>query len=186
VAVLPAPAGVLTLEEVTMPLPIVEEDRETYIQILHRPGRSLVAVLELLSPTNKEEPGYSAYALKRNAILRQPVHLVEVDLLRGGQRPDMGQPYPAGDYHALIANAARRPDAGVYSWRVRQGLPALPIPLLADDPAVWINLAAVFTTTFDRGRYARSIDYSIPPTAVDDADRDWAMQVAQQPPSASA
>jgi hypothetical protein len=182
VAVLPAPASATTVEAVTVPLLIEEEDRETYIQILHRPGRSLVAVLELLSPTNKEDPGYSAYRAKRNAILQHPVHLVEVDFLRGGQRPDLGQPYPAGDYCALVANAARRPDADIYSWGIRQPLPALPVPLLAGDPAVWVDLAAVFTTTFDRGRYARSVDYSIPPTAVAEADREWATQIAQAVP----
>src|SRR5262249_44718944 len=49
--------GVATLQPVAIPLPIEEETREAYIEILHRPERSLVAVLELLSPANKELPG---------------------------------------------------------------------------------------------------------------------------------
>jgi hypothetical protein len=164
----------------------VEEEHDTYIQILHRPGRSLVAVLDLLSPENKEEPGLSIYTAKRDVIVRHHVHLVEVDFLRGGQRPPLQQDYPPGDYYALIAHADQRPHAQVYTWGIRQRLPALPILLLGSDPAVWVDLAAVFTTTFDRCRYARSIDYSIPPTAVAEADRQWAVQVAQQPPPAPA
>ena len=42
-------------------------------------------------------------------------------------------------------------------------------------------MAAVFTTTFDRGRYAPSIDYTIPPTAVAVDDREWAIGTAQPP-----
>ena len=64
-----APAGVATLEPVTIPLVIEEEEtHERYIEILHRPERTLVAVLELLSPANKEEPGRSDYLAKRNAL----------------------------------------------------------------------------------------------------------------------
>jgi hypothetical protein len=180
VMVLSAPAGLTTVEAVTVPLLVEEEDSETYIQVLHRPGRTLVAVLELLSPSNKEDPGFTLYRAKRNALLRHPVHLVEVDLLRGGRRPDLGRPYPAGDYCAIVAPASQRPDAIVYTWGIRQRLPAIPVPLLGGDPPVWVDPAAVFDTTYDRGRYARSIDYSIPPTAVAEADREWAIQVAQQ------
>jgi hypothetical protein len=52
---------------------------------LHRPDRILVAVLELLSPANKEEPGRSVDLAKRNALVYYPVHLVELDLLPKGQ-----------------------------------------------------------------------------------------------------
>jgi hypothetical protein len=186
VAVLPAPASTPTLEAVTVPLLIEEEESETYIQILHRPDRSLIAVLELLSPANKEDPGLSAYRTKRNALVRHLVHLIEVDFLRGGQRPRLGESYPAGDYYALIARAEQRPNASVSTWGIRQPLPPLPIPLLGSDPAVWVDLASVYNTTYDRGRYARSIDYSIAPTAVAEADLPWAVQVAQSTPPAPA
>src|SRR5436190_13644699 len=56
-----APAGVATLEPVTLSLIIEEETHERHIEVLHRPDRKLVAVLELLSPANKEEPGRTLY-----------------------------------------------------------------------------------------------------------------------------
>src|SRR5438045_8041946 len=59
----------------------LDETRETYIKILHREDRSLITVLELLSPTNKADIGYGDYLSKRGALLRQRVHLVELDLL---------------------------------------------------------------------------------------------------------
>jgi hypothetical protein len=53
------------------------------------------------------------------------------------------------------------------------------VPLRAPDPSIAVNLAAVFATTFERGRYARSIDHRRPPTApVPEADRAWAAERA--------
>jgi hypothetical protein len=79
-------AAVATLEPVTIPLTILQGPRETFIEIIHRADRSLVTSLELLSPANKHQPGRTEYLAKRNALLYQSVHLVELDLLRGGQR----------------------------------------------------------------------------------------------------
>lgn len=177
----PAPAGVATLEPVTLELEIEEDEtHERYIEILHRPERSLVAVLELLSPANKEEPGRSAYLLKRNALLHHPIHLVEVDLLIGGRRLPPEGGLPPGDYYALVLRGDRRRSCDVYAWTLRHALPAIPIPLLRPDPDVWLDLAAVFATTYERGRYARSLDYAAPPpVALDGEARRWATERAR-------
>jgi hypothetical protein len=153
------PSAVSTLEPTTVPLLIEEETRQTYIEILRRPDRILVAVLELLSPANKELPGRGQYLEKRNAVLRQEVHLVELDLLFGGERIPLDAPYPSGDYYALVARFDRRWECDVYAWSVRDRLPTIPIPLLPEDGEVGVDLAAVFATTYERGRYARSLSY---------------------------
>jgi hypothetical protein len=170
-------AGVATLEPVTIPLVIEEEERQTFIEILRRPGRTLVAVLELLSPANKEEPGRSSYHGKRNALLRRFVHLVELDLLLGGQRLPLAKEPPLGDFYAYVARANRRPDCDVYAWDVRRPIPSIPIPLLHPDPDVLLDLAAIFKTTYERGRYARSLDYSSPPPgSLSDESRKWVQE----------
>src|SRR5262245_25362497 len=46
-----------TIEPVVIELPPVEEHREVRMQILHRPGRQLVTVLEVLSSDNKRGSG---------------------------------------------------------------------------------------------------------------------------------
>ena len=51
--------AVATLEPTTVPLLIEEEIRQTYIEILRRPDRTLVAVLELLSPAEKQVSAFS-------------------------------------------------------------------------------------------------------------------------------
>lgn len=167
----PAPAGVATLEPIPRSLLIEEEAHERHIEILHRPDRTLVAVLEMLSPANKEEPGRAVYLAKRNALLYHPVHLVELDLLLKGQRLPVEDGLPPGEYYALVSRWDRRPICDVYAWTMRQPLPPIPIPLLPPDPDVWIDLGALFRTTYERGRYARSLDYTAPPPVALDAER---------------
>jgi Protein of unknown function (DUF4058) len=172
-----APAGVATLEPVTMSLIIEEETHARHIEILYRPDHTLVATLELLSPTNKEGPGRALYLAKRNALFHQPVHLVELDLLLKGQRLPLEEKLPVGDYYALVSRWDKRPKCQVYAWTMQQPLPPLPIPLLPPDPDVWIDLGALFATTYRRGRYDRSVDYSQPPPIkLDTARLAWAMQ----------
>jgi hypothetical protein len=72
--------------------------------------------------------------------------------------------YPVGDYFALVARFDRRWDCDVYAWSVRDPLPAIPIPLLPEDGEVGVDLAAVFATTYERGRYGRSLDYGAAPS----------------------
>jgi hypothetical protein len=176
----PVASGVTTLEPVVVPLLLEEETRETYIQLLHRRDRTLVAVLELLSLSNKEEPDRSTYLARRNALLHHDVHLVELDLLLKGQRIPLGDAYPAGHYFALVSDATRRPNCHVYHWTMRQSLPRLPVPLRPPDSAVSIDLAGVFAITYERGRYARSIDYTQPPpVSLRSDDLTWALERTQ-------
>src|SRR5262249_43956516 len=60
--------GTMLLEPIEMALPEYEDLRESYIKVTHRPDRTLVAILELLSPTNKEGSGFSDYLSKRKEL----------------------------------------------------------------------------------------------------------------------
>lgn len=171
-------AAVATLEPVTIPLLVLDGPREAYIQILHQPDRSLVTVLELLSPANKEAPGRTEYLAKRRALLYQKVHLVELDLLRGGQRLPLQEPLPPADCYYLLSRGDQRPDCQVYFWPLRQPLPTLPVPLRDPDPDLMIDLAAVFTMAYDRGRFGRRLNYQKPPELpLRGADQRWAAGV---------
>jgi hypothetical protein len=174
--------GTLTLEPVTIPLPrVTMEVRDVWIHILRLPERTPVTIIEVLSPTNKIGVGFAEHRLKRRKTIRQKVHLVEFDFLLGGQRLPMDRPLPRGDYYALVARAERRPDCDVYAWTIRDPLPSIPIPLLAPDPDVVLDLGAVFATVYERGRYARWLDYTAPLAIVKKPeDRACAEQIARR------
>lgn len=156
-----------------------EEERQHFIEIYDQPDQTLVAVVELLSPTNKLSRGREQYLLKRDAILRQDVHLIELDLLACGQRLPTAEPYPQADYYAFVARAERRPLCDVYHWGVRQPLPPIPVPLHSPDADVIVELQNVFAEAFARGGYEDRLRYSAPPRArLSQADRQWAAQLA--------
>jgi hypothetical protein len=182
----PSGAGVATLEPVTIPLLTLEGPRETYIEILHRPDRSLIAVLELLSPANKEYPGRTEYLAKRMALINQDVHLVELDLLRGGRRLPMEKPLPPATYYYFVSRGNQRPDCQVYSWGLRHPLPSVPVPLRSPDPDIHIDLAAVLLTAYERGRFRRRIDYHAAAHGVlSEEDRQWVNSLVGQAVDAS-
>jgi hypothetical protein len=167
--------NVATIEPVTIPLVFYEVLSESKVHVLHRDEQRLVTVIELLSPTNKSGEGFHLYKSKRNAIVCSRVNLVEIDLLLGGQRVELQDPLPAGDYFAFVARGNRRPDCDVFGWSVRSPLPSLPIPLLSPDPDLQLDLQELFATTYDRGRYRRSLRYADSPVVpLAKEDLDWA------------
>jgi hypothetical protein len=159
---------------------LLKEVRETWVEILHLPDREVIALLEVLSPSNKEEPGFSQYRGKRVNILGRPIHLIELDLLIGGHRILSRRPLPPADFYVLVARADRRPDCEVYAWTVRKPLPTIPIPLKAPDPDLRLDLAELFAQAYERGRYALLIDYGRNlPLPLAPEDRAWAEERAR-------
>jgi hypothetical protein len=156
------PSGLRVVEPVRIPQLVEDAQRESYLEILRLPDRKLVTILELLSPTNKTGRGRLSYLTKRNEILLNGIHLVELDLLLGGERLVMLEEPPASEYYAYISRAGCDSACEVYPLRLNLPLPSLPIPLLAKDGDVWIDVQQVLETAFQRGRYDKELDYTRP------------------------
>jgi hypothetical protein len=156
-------------------LPMPEEQRESYLVIRDREEMEVVTVFETLSPANKGSGvGRQEYLAKRESILASSVHLVELDLLRGGRRLPMVTPLPAADYYAIVSDARHRPRANVTAWTLRDRLPSIRIPLANGDPDIELGLQGAFDSVYDRARYQLSLDYSAPLTPpLSDADQLW-------------
>ncbi|MFO0810794.1 MAG: DUF4058 family protein [Gemmataceae bacterium] len=183
-----ASAATVVLDPVTVTVPELVEEKEYEIRIVRYPDEQLVTVIELLSPTNKDaaDVGHAEYAAKRRRLLQLPINLVEIDLLAGGTRPAIDQPWPAGDYFFLVSWAGERPRAGVKCWSVRDPLPTIPVPLAAGDPDLPLDLADVFRQTFDGNDFDRVVRYAGRfPAPLSDADRAWAEGVAGVAPPAA-
>ena len=168
-------------EPVTIPMDIeVEEVREHWLEIRRLPDRTLVAVVELLSPSNKRGAGRAEYLDKRMALIRQQVHVVEVDLLLAGSRLPLRPPLPMGDYYAFVSRFDRRPNCDVYAWSIRQTPPRIPIPLKAPDPDAPLDLAVAIAESYRRSYYDRTLDYKAAlELPLRPADKAWAEAVGQ-------
>ena len=153
----------VAVEPKVVTLPMTEPVEIPYLVIRRRDNEETVTVIELLSPTNKSSrDGRVEYLAKRNLLLRSRAHLVEIDLLRGGERLPTVEPHPAGDYFTIVSRVERRPRADVYAWTLDHPLPRIPIPLTDGDPDVTLDLQAVFTTTYDRAGYDYALHYERP------------------------
>ena len=104
-----------------------------------------------------------------------PGRMLEIDLLRGGRRPPLERPVPPAPYYVLLSRVGRRPKVEVWPVQLREKLPTLPVPLLEPDPDAPLDLAAVVAAVYERGGYARLIDYSQPPPLprLSDAEAAW-------------
>lgn len=139
-------------------------------------GRRVVTAIEVLSPSNKR-PGEDrdAYLRKRREYLAK-VDLVEIDLLRGGERMPTGDPPPPPcDYLMLTCRADRFPEVETWAVTVRDPLPVLPVPIGRDHPPCPLDLRACLDRVYDETRAAVGIDYAAPPPyPLRAADAEWA------------
>ncbi len=85
--------------------------------------------------------------------------LVEFDLLRGGQRMPMLDPWPDSPYTLLVARAKAQL-CRVWRGHSLRPLPPIPVPLTKPDHDIPLDLQPMIAEIYQRFRYAQSIDYS--------------------------
>lgn len=174
-------AAAVAIAPVTIPSLESIEVREGYVEVLRLPERKLVTSIEFLSPWNKFGEGLGEYRHKRRSLVREGVHVVEIDLLRRGRRTELAAPLPPGHYCAFVFRADRRPDVDVYAWDLKHPLPAIAVPLQPPDADVMLELSTVVSTAYARGQYCRKLRYgAAPPGPLTPADAAWASALARE------
>lgn len=166
--------------EVELMEPTSEAYRERFVEIRVRETGELVTVIELLSPSNKRKGsvGWHEYLTKRHEVLFSRVHLVELDLLRGGERMPLRKGEPKGDYRALLSRWEWRPKALIWHWQLRDLMPTIPIPLKGKEEWVKLDLQGVFNTVYERGGYRYLLNYRRPiEPPLSDEDKAWLGEV---------
>ena len=146
----------------------------------------LVTTIEVPGLTNKTPGahGRALYLRKQREVLQSQVHLVEIDLLRGGEHTTavprdlaiaQGGPF---EYHVCIHHFDNLEDYVVYPIRLPEPLPEIHIPLLPGEPAVAVDLQEAFQRCYDTGPYRRRIDYqrALPEPPLSSEYSQWAAQ----------
>ena len=167
------------VQPVEVIIPVGEEVEEPFVTIQELPGRKLVSVIEVLSPTNKKTvDGRRDYLKKRDDLIKTRVSLVEVDLLRGGPPMPVKAPPPQTDYRIIICRAGRAKSAELYAFSWKTPIPPITIPLLPRDAEPTLDLNAVLHSLIDRARYDLVIDYQQPPEPpLPPEDEPWAAAI---------
>jgi hypothetical protein len=160
-------------------LPAVEVERQSFLEIRDRRNRRLVTIIELLSPSNKTAGSdREDYLAKRRQVLAGMTHLVEIDLRRGGIRPAPPE-LPPCDYYVLVSRYQQRPKLDFWPLGLRQRLPVIPIPLLAPDPDVSLDLQAVLDHTYDAADYGKYIYQEQPEPPLSVEEEAWARRIVE-------
>jgi hypothetical protein len=148
-------------------------------------GHKLLTLIDIVSPSNKRAGvDRRAYLRKQREVLESDASLVEIDLLRSGERllPNAEleaylcglDPPPA--YLVLVNRAWRRLGVEMayqlFAVSVRDVLPCIAIPLRAGEDEVTLDLQWIFNQAYDRGPYRRgAVNYEgalEPPLEPDD------------------
>jgi hypothetical protein len=168
----------VAIADVQISEPIEDEPfEEPFIEVRRRHGSEiqLVTSIEILSLANKTRGGVGReqYLNKQRDVLKSRVHLVEIDLLRGGEHataaPKIKAEAKVGafDYHICVHRFDRSNAFLVYPIRLEEHLPTIAIPLLPGDPDVPLPLQIIFDQAYEVGPYRKSVDYGedaiIPP-----------------------
>ena len=162
---------------------------EGYIEIIDvGSGRRVVTVIEVLSLSNKSPgEGQEVYRRKQRELRDGYVNLVEIDLLRAGERMLSVGParIPATHrtpYQVCVYRAAATPPCyEVYRVPLRERLPVIRIPLRPTDADVPLDLQALIDQCYRNGGYDADIDYAAepdPPLGAEDTR--WADALLRQ------
>jgi hypothetical protein len=172
VAVLASDEGSTTMPQIgsATVAPIIRELLEpppsviqTFVEIRACDGGQLVTAIEVLSPGNKRGSGAAEYQTKRREVLISETHLLEIDLLRIGERFPVSGPLPSVSYFVFLSRVDLRPRIEIWPVSLDSPLPTVPIPLTAPDHDAELDLQLALKTVYDFYHYDSDIDYSCPP-----------------------
>jgi hypothetical protein len=183
--------GGTAMIEVAEPLVILEDEpmTEGFIRIIE-PGKGgrLVTVIEFLSPSNKlPGDGQRDYLQKQREYREAGVSLVEIDLLRRGERIVTARGRIPPSHLTTYQVCVRRAYNGhteVYRVPLRRALPTIRIPLREGDADARLELQPLIEQAYRNGAY-EDLDYTQPPDPpLDAADAAWAEELLRTAPRA--
>lgn len=170
------PAGAdepAAVQPVTVTLPIPDVAEEAYLEVRDVALGEVVTALELLSPANKHTgEGRRLYEMKRQRMLGSLTHLVEIDLLRGGDPLPVGLRAGPKPYGILVSRSEDRPNAKLYAFGVRERVPPFPLPVRPGDEEPEVDVQHLLGDLYDRAGYDLAVDYArepVPPLEGDEA-----------------
>ncbi len=155
-------------------------------------GHKLITLIEIASPSNKRRGAdRDAYHRKQREVAESDASLIEIDLLRSGERL-ISDPHllefltrleAAPDYLVLVNRVWGRSKEGtrfqVFAFSLREMLPCVPVPLRQGEAEVPLDLQYLLNRAYDGGPYQRgAVDYAgAPDPPLRQSDEAWAAQV---------
>ena len=162
-------------KSVTVEVPLPLEIKEGYLEIREVSTGKVITVIEILSPTNKQtKEGRKAYLKKREKLLESDTNLIEIDLIRKGDKMPMITNIADTDYRILVVRASRLPKAQLYAFSVRETIPNFTIPLQPEEDEIELNLQNLLVEIYEQAGFDLTLDYTQDPVPnLSLEDRKW-------------
>lgn len=147
--------------------------------------KRVVAVVEVLSPTNKEGTYVRKYQEKRRRCISSSAHFMEIDFLRDGDNPsrELFPELPRTPYFIFVArqHGMGRNEEG-HPLRLQDPLPVIGLPVGPGRPDLPLDLPAAFAAAYDLTVEPGSINYRdepVPPPPLIPEDAAWVRAITQ-------
>jgi hypothetical protein len=152
-------------------------DRRRYIGLRNNLREQPFTVTEILR-WDVKQPGRirDHYLKQRTTWLDSGISLVEIDLLRGGERTPLPG-VPDGDYRVVIGRGIESGSKfEVWPVRLRDRLPVIPIPLRPGGAEIALDLQQVLHDVYDSAHYGDHVYHYSPDVPLSPDDAAWAAQ----------
>jgi hypothetical protein len=164
----------LTPPTATLPFIGTLEVNVPIIEIRDKENNELITTIEIISPANKRNPGYDKYVEKQRKLHERGVHLLEIDLIRQGER-QYKHPVAVSAHYLVTLLRGNAYKVDVWAIDIKDKLPVLPVPLKSPDADAILNLQKAFDEMYGERLYADSVNYgkTPPPPAFSEEVQKW-------------
>lgn len=171
----------LTPPTISIPGAKPVEVRIPVVEIRDREQNQLITAIEILSPVNKRKPGLTPYREKRQRLHDGGVHLLEIDLLRRGQRPIQYIYLPKSHYMVSLTRAEEE-KISIWAFDMKDEAPVLPVPLKQPDEDARLDLGEALRRAYRRGQYHLSINYKEAPPSppLTEEEQAWMAELLEE------
>ena len=159
---------------------LTEEELEIYgrrirkIQIRKRKDEKLITEIHILTPLSKDSPNRNVYLNKIKKLQENNVHILEIDLLRHGQRTIDHIIVKCSHYLVKLIRANERTPV-LWAFSVKQRLPVVPVPLVFPHADAVLDIGKAMDRAYEMSQYQYALKYGGEPPGVgfSEEDGEW-------------
>ncbi len=151
------------------------------LEIRDRKNNKLITTCEIISPVDKRGIGLKQYQEKRERLLSESVHLIEIDLIRRGRRALEHLSIPKSHYLVLVTNF-HTGKTNVWTVDITDKLPVVPVPLAKPEQHAQLDIGKGLQDLYERSDYGASINYEKepPPPKFSKEEKQWIKEVIKK------
>lgn len=139
-----------------------EEKTIQKIQIRSIKNEKLITEIHILTLEIKSNPSRNIYLNKIKNLQTNNIHILEIDLLRQGQRT-LDNPVVNEAHYNVKLLRAKYKEPQVWAFTMKDPLPVVPVPLVFPHSDAVLDLRKAIEKVYEMGRYQYLLKYEETP-----------------------